>query len=90
LEALLFHFLDEEHDGENISKRLRHRDVFGFSGQQGDLGLKSRCPNDRTSCIENNPSAAGFQSTLIMTSKLLVPKSGEVGNAIAFESLGGI
>jgi hypothetical protein len=37
-----------------------------------------------------NPSTAGFHSTWIVTSELLVPKSGEVGVAIALESLFGI
>jgi hypothetical protein len=64
--------------------------MYSFSGRQGNLGLKSRCPNNRTSCVENNPSTAGFCSTWIVTSKLLIPKSGEVGVAIAFESLVGI
>ena len=69
---------------------MGHCDVFGFSGRQGNLSLKARCPNDRTTCVENNPSAAGFRSNWIVTSELLVPKSGEVGVAITSESLVGI
>jgi hypothetical protein len=57
LKILLTNFLNQKHDRKYISKELRHGDVLSFSSGQHDLGLQLGCSNDRTSCIEYNPTA---------------------------------
>jgi hypothetical protein len=62
-DIVAFHFLNELHDWNDISKRHGHSNVFSFSRREGSLSLEFRSPDDGATSIENDPTAARLGGT---------------------------
>lgn len=86
-EAFLANFLDKIHDWNDVTKSLWHSNVFSFCSRKSYLWLKFWGPTHRTCCIEDYPATAWLGSTGVYLCEALVPISGEIRVAVAFEAL---